>query len=91
MGLLVPSEWVALVPSDWVALVPSTWAGPQIGNYLGDAPMQYLWAPIRPFIGGGHTVWPVLPRFLTFKNTKLRPRFRGLPENPGLAFEGSFF
>ena len=62
----------------------------QIGNYLGDAPMHYLWAPIRPFIGGGHTVGPVLPRFSIFKNTNLRPRFRGFPENLGLAFEGSF-
>ena len=63
--------------------------GPQIGNYLGDAPMHYLWAPIRPFIGGGHTVWPVLPRFSICKNTNLRPGFRGFPENPGFAFEGS--
>ena len=81
MGLLVPSEWVALVPSDWVALVPSTWAGPQIGNYLGDAPMHYLWAPIRPFIGGGHTVWPVLPRSPIFKKTNLQKQDRGFQVN----------
>ena len=89
MGLLVPSEWVALVPSDWVALVPSTWAGPQIGNYLGDAPMHYLWAPIRPFIGGGHTVWPVLPRFSIFKNTNLQKQDRGFQGNLENVAEGS--
>ena len=42
-----------------LAVPASGWAGPQIVNYLGDAPMHYLWAPIRPFIGGAHTVWRV--------------------------------
>ena len=36
------------------ARCPPRVAGPVRRNYLGDAPMHYLWAPIRPFIGGGH-------------------------------------
>ena len=37
---------------------------------------------IRPFIGGGHTVWPVLPRSPIFKKTNLQKQDRGFQGKP---------
>ena len=55
-----------------VGVPASSWAGPQIGNYLIGAPMHYLCAPIRPFIGGAHMVWRV---FVHSQDSKARIKY----------------
>ena len=44
---------------------------------------------IRPFIGGGHTVWPVLPRSSIFKKTNLQKQDRVFQGNLENVAEGS--